>query len=222
MTGRLGQHGVKRRDGVGRALLLEQHIAAVVERVEMAGRQRQRLVEGRQRLVAALQRVQHQREVRQRVGRARLRFKSRGDETVGLAYLAALVVQHAEEMQRIEIVALHLEHARVEGRGLVEAALLMQRDRLLNRLAGIERPWLERIWLRSHSRLVRAMRRVTSAGVAWSAAVFNFKASRAAGRSRQRVSQAFRFGTALKSISMARLMTAATLRSATVNSCPSR
>src|SRR5882724_11225611 len=175
----------------------------------MAGRQRQRLVEGRQRLVAALERMQHQRKVRQGVGRAGLHLKSRADEAVGLAGLAALVVQHAEQMQRIEIVALRLEHARVEARRLVEAALLMQRDRLLEGLAGVERTWLERTWRPGHSRLVRAMRRVTSAGVALSAAVFSASAARAAGRLRQRVSQAFRFGTALRSISMALLITAA-------------
>ena len=45
MARRLGQHGVERRDGLGRPLEIEQHIAAIVERVEMAGRERQRLVE---------------------------------------------------------------------------------------------------------------------------------------------------------------------------------
>ena len=70
--------------------------------------------------------------------------------------------------------------------------------------------------------LILAMRRVTSAGVSWSALVLSASAARAAGRSRQRVSQALRFGTADKSMSMARLMMAATLRSATVKLSPSR
>ena len=70
--GSLRQHRVEGGDRLGRPLEIEQHVAAIVERVEMAGRERQRLVEARQRLVAALERVQHQREVRQRVGRARI------------------------------------------------------------------------------------------------------------------------------------------------------
>ena len=106
------------------------------------------------------------------------------------------------------------------GIALAVGAVLMQRERLVNGLTGVERAWLQRTWLRAHRRLIRAIRRVTSTGVAASAAFFSASASRAAGRSRQRVSHAFRFGIALKSISIARLMTAATLRSATVNSLP--
>src|SRR5215475_2121260 len=66
------------------------------------------------------------------------------------------------------------------------------------------------------------MRRITSAGVSLSALDLSASAFRAAGRSRQRVSQALRFGVAERSMSTARLMTAATLRSATVKSLPSR
>src|SRR5665647_2821392 len=64
-----------------------------------------------------------------------------------------------------------------------------------------------------YSRLILAMRRVTSAGVSRSALVLSASTARAAGRSRQRSSQALRFGTADRSMSTARLMTAATLRS---------
>ena len=56
-----------------------------------------------------------------------------------LAGLAALVVEHAEQMQRVEVVALRLQHARVELLRLVEPALLVQRQRLLDRLARVER-----------------------------------------------------------------------------------
>ena len=132
MTRLLREHRVEGRDGLGRPLEIEQQIAAVVERIEMAGRQRQRLVDARQRLAAAFQRVQHERQVRQRVRRARLHFQRRGDEAVGLAGLAALMVQHAEQMQRVEVVALRLQHARIELFRLVQAALLMQRQRLLD------------------------------------------------------------------------------------------
>src|SRR5260221_5429281 len=135
--------------------------------------------------------MQHEREVRQRIRRARLALERRVDEAISLAGLAALVVQHAEQMQRVKIIALRLQHARVEARCLVEAALLMQRDRLLDGLAGVERTWLGRTWRPCHSRLVPAMRRVTSAGVAWSAAVLIGSGARAAGPLRQRLKHAF-------------------------------
>ena len=51
-------------------------------------------------------------------------------QAIGLAGFAALMVQHAEQMQRVEVVALRLQHARVELFRLVQAALLMQRQRL--------------------------------------------------------------------------------------------
>ena len=79
------EHRVEGGDRFRRPFEIEQYAAAVVERVEMAGRERQRLVELRQRLVAALERVQHQRQVRQRVGRARLDLQRSGDEAIGLA-----------------------------------------------------------------------------------------------------------------------------------------
>src|SRR5215471_1066536 len=81
---------------------------------------------------------------------------------------------------------------------------------------------VERVVLGPHRRLILAMRRVTSAGVSLSALDLSASALRAAGRSRQRESQALRFGIAERSMSTARLMTAATLRSATVKSLPSR
>ena len=115
--------------------------------------------------------MQHQREVRQRVRRAGLNFQRRGNEAVRLAGLAALMVEHAEQMQRVEIVALRLEHARVELFRMVQAALPVQRQCLADRLAGIKRAGT-----RAHSRLIRAIRRVTSTGVALSAVVLSASA----------------------------------------------
>src|SRR5262249_33756431 len=66
-----------------------------------------------------------------------------------------------------------------------------------------------------HGRLIRAIMRVASAGVAASASARNLSAARAAGRSWQRRSQSASRGVAARSMSMARLITAATLRSAT-------
>src|SRR5262249_49089791 len=89
-------------------------------------------------------------------------------------------------------------------------------------LSGAALTELEWVVHGPHRRLILAMRWITSAGVSLSALALSASAFRAAGRSRQRVSQALRFGVAERSISTARLMTAATLRSATVKSLPSR
>src|SRR5262249_36326252 len=69
-----------------------------------------------------------------------------------------------------------------------------------------------------YSRLWRAIARVTSTGTAASAVARNARALIAAGRSRQRLSHRSRCGVADRSMSIARLITAATLRSATVKS----
>src|SRR5262245_27096726 len=73
-----------------------------------------------------------------------------------------------------------------------------------------------------YSRLWRAIVRVTSTGTAASAVARNVRALIAAGRSRQRLSHRSRCGVADSSMSIARLITAATLRSATVKSSPRR
>src|SRR6202035_2078937 len=119
--------------------------------------------------------------------------------------------------ERVEMIRRGLEHAGVNLLGVAQPALPVQRHGLVHGLTEVE--WASFL---AHRRLIRAMRRVTSGGVSLSALVFSASAARAAGRSRQRVSQALRCGAADKSISMARLMTAATLRSATVKSLPSR
>src|SRR5262249_34315677 len=70
---------------------------------------------------------------------------------------------------------------------------------------------------RRYSRLLRAIVRVPSRGTSASACARKASAARAAGRSRQRASQSPMRGVAERSISMARLMTAATLRLSTGN-----
>src|SRR5580698_4633084 len=114
------------------------------------------------------------------------------------------------------------EHARVNLFRVAQPALPVQRQGLVHGLTEVERARSLAHRVLAHRRLIRAMRRVTSGGVSLSALVFSSSAARAAGRPRQRDSQAFRCGTADKSMSMARLITAATLRSATVKSLPSR
>src|SRR4029078_5416806 len=103
---------------------------------------------------------------------ARLHFQRRGDEAVSLAGLPTLVVEHAEQVQGVEIVALVFQHARIELFRLVEAALLMQRERLADRLSEVERAGSC-----AHSRLIRAIRRVTPTGGAASAAFLSGSAT---------------------------------------------
>ena len=124
------QHGIEGGDRFSRTPQVEQQIAAIVERIEMARRERQRLVDLRQRLVAALERVQHEREVRQRIGRPGRKLERGADQPIGLARFAALVVEHAKQMQGVEVVALRLEHARVKFFRFVQPVLRVQRDRL--------------------------------------------------------------------------------------------
>src|SRR5580693_5548023 len=134
-----------------------------------------------------------------------------------LADPAKLRLDGAEQIERVEMVRRGFEHAGVNLLGLAQPALPVQCQSLVHGLTEVEGTGSL-----AHRRLIRAMRRVTSGGVSLSALVFSASAVRAAGRSRQRVSQTFKFGVADRSISMARLTTAATLRSATVKLLPSK
>ena len=58
------------------AAAAEQGIAAIVECVDVARRDRERLVEARERIVAALERVEHEAVIGQRVGRCGLTFSA--------------------------------------------------------------------------------------------------------------------------------------------------
>jgi hypothetical protein len=52
--------------------------------------------------------------------------------------VALLVAQGPEQMQRVEMLGLELQNARVEGLGLRQLALLLQRHRLLEQLRGVQ------------------------------------------------------------------------------------
>src|SRR6202034_733013 len=193
----------------------DQHIGVLIENIKIVRRKRPRLVETAERLRRALERMQRLTEIAPGSGRARIGFNRGAEQALRFADLTLLQLDRTEKIERVEIVRHSLEHTAVDFFRLAQLALALQRDRFVERLSDIERP-------RIHSRLIRAMRRVTSAGVALSESVFNFSAARAAGRSRQHASQFLRCGHGERSMSMARLMTAATLRSATVKFSPSR
>ena len=85
---------------------------------------RQHLVEIFQRLVVALERVEDHAVVRQHVRRARLRLQRGGDQPQGFRRAALLVVEHAAQMQCVEMLRVGGKHGTVERVGLVEAPLL--------------------------------------------------------------------------------------------------
>ena len=127
------EHPVERSDRFSRTREREQKIAAIVERLEMIGRNLQSLVDAGERLVVALERVQDEGKIGQRIGRARVELERGGNQAVGLARLAALVIEHAEQVQRVEVVPIVLEHAAVDLLRLVQPALPVQADRVLDR-----------------------------------------------------------------------------------------
>src|ERR1041385_5920803 len=81
---------IERGDGLPRPLEREQCVAAVVERVDIAGVQGERLVERVERLAIALEGVQHIGEVNPGVGDLHIHVEGRTDEAMRLAELSAL------------------------------------------------------------------------------------------------------------------------------------
>ena len=110
-----------------------------MQRVRVAGLERERLVETLERLLIAFERVQHDPEVDPCVRRAGIDLQRRGDEPVGLAGLSALRLDGAEKVERVELVGQRLEHARINLLRLAQPSLLLQRHGLLQGLPEIRR-----------------------------------------------------------------------------------
>src|ERR1043166_3187165 len=92
----------------------------------MTGIKRERLLEACERIGVALERVQHESQVRARIGRARVDRERGADQPISLASLAGLMLEQAQEMQRIEVCAARLENARINFLGLRQVALSVQ------------------------------------------------------------------------------------------------
>src|SRR5262249_28037193 len=114
-------------------------VAALMERVRVAGLQRQRLVETLERLLIPLERMQHDPEVDPRVRGTRIDLERRGDEPVGFSGLSALRLDGTEKIERVELIGQRLEHAGIDLLRLAQPALLLQRHGLLQRLPEIRR-----------------------------------------------------------------------------------
>ena len=84
--------------------------------------------------------MQHIGEVDQHVGHIRIDLQRRRHQPVGFAHLAALRLDQAQQMERVEIIGRCLEGARIELFCLAQATLLMQGECLLQGLRNVERP----------------------------------------------------------------------------------
>ena len=133
------QHRVERRERIVVAAEIEQHVAAVGQRLEVIGIERERLVEARQRIRGALQRAEHEAEIGMRVRRRRRDLQRRRDQPLRLAGLAGLQLQQAEQMQRVELIGKALQDARIALLGGGELPLPVQRQCLLKRCRALLR-----------------------------------------------------------------------------------
>ncbi len=133
----------------------------LIENVDIVRRERPRFVETVERLRRALERMQRLTEIAPGSGCARIGFDGGAEQALRLADLALLQLDRAEKIERVEIVRHGLEYAAVDFFRVAQLALALQRHRFVERLTDVKGP-------RIHSRLIRAMRRVTSAGVALS------------------------------------------------------
>ena len=123
----------------GRSSALKR-ISAIKQRFLIARPQRQRLVESASASASRLSACSTLAKLIKRVGRVRIDLQRRRHQPVGFAHLAALRLDQAEQMQRVEIIRRRLERARVEFFGFAQASLLMQAQRLLQGLRNIEGP----------------------------------------------------------------------------------
>ena len=134
------EHRVVTGSGFIGAVERIQCISAIDQRLRVARPQRQRLVEVRERFGVAFERVQHIGEIDQRIGRVRIDLQRRRHQAMRLTHLAALRLDQAEQVQRVEIVRRGLERTCVEFFGFAQASLLMQAQRLLQSLRNVEGP----------------------------------------------------------------------------------
>ena len=73
----------------------------------------------------ALERVQHIGEIDERIRRIRIDLQRCRHQAMGFAHLAALRLDQAEQMQRVEISRRRLQRTGVEFLGFAQASLLV-------------------------------------------------------------------------------------------------
>ncbi len=104
-----------------------QRIAAVMQRLDVIGFERQRAVIARQRFLVARERGEHAAQVGMGGGGAIVAGQRLADEFERLGRLAGLMLEHAVEMQGVELIGAGGEHGTIERLGLAQLPALMQR-----------------------------------------------------------------------------------------------
>jgi hypothetical protein len=114
------------------AEMFERIAAIVMKSGGVAGAHRQCFVEAFQRLLVALQRVENDAVIGQHIRRSRPDFQRRGDQPQSFGRAALLVLEHAAEMERVEILGIGAQDAVVDLLRLAQPPLPMQGKCLLN------------------------------------------------------------------------------------------
>src|ERR1700678_724599 len=104
----------------------------------MARLDRDRPVAGDDRLLVAAERLQDDAEVRQRLGRSWIDLVGRGNQLMRLLVAALLIPQHAEQMQRVEMLRIDVEDLAIKQLGSREVAGLVKCERPAELQADIE------------------------------------------------------------------------------------
>jgi hypothetical protein len=105
---------------------LEQHIAAVAERVDMFGPDRQYLIEDGERRFVPHHFVKDQTVILPRFGRLAFHGQRPSDQFQCFRVPTLLAAQNAEQVQRIELVRLVLKNLQVDRLGIAQPALPMK------------------------------------------------------------------------------------------------
>src|SRR6266849_2837070 len=128
------QHRVEAGERFLGTMLDQKQQAAIVAGLDVRGNERECLVEPRERFGIAVHGTKRQPEIRQRVGRSRLDLERGGKEPIGFSDFSGLQLERAEQVQGVEMRGRRFEDPCVDLLRVVESALLVQRQRLLEPL----------------------------------------------------------------------------------------
>ena len=111
--------------------------AVIVDRGAFRAR-RQGIVERGERLLVALERIEDNPVVDQRVGCSGLRLKRGSDQAQTFDRTTLLVLEDAAKVQRVKIVRLAVEHGLVDSVRFLEASLPVQREGLVDERRSLQ------------------------------------------------------------------------------------
>ena len=128
------QRSIECHQRLGRPVELHEHVAAIADRLQRAGHQRDCLVEDRQRLLIAVERSERHAEIGHRQRGSRIELERLLEVAAGGAGLAALQLDDAKKMQRVEPVGPRAQHTAADLLRVGEPTLAIEPDGLLDRL----------------------------------------------------------------------------------------